>query len=363
MARLTWDDLIKQYQDQGYKIYDYRPMNAGKPASTWADATIGVHDSANSENAAPTNPSLNHYHMASGVWKGQPWVRFNRDPWQVGAGVFKANSGAGPQIAYAGPVGGKPGEKTQYALDNALRYLRSRAPELTKISGHGELWASDPRYSRHGRQMNEGSWASGWDARVNPTRTLTSAEAQAPQPFVHDKKKPQTTDDLIKLLRDGAEPPLPTQAPIQGTVLEDIVIDSSPTGPELIKTPISPYAPAPDASSAANTAKEPLVVGPNASTLPPGGYGEFTPRPQGGYAGEDLSPPAPAPVAPPLPATPGATPPRLRPDQTSNWAEWQHGQMQGALNTGPTQYVAPTQPKPPSQYNMTLAGLLGGLFK
>jgi hypothetical protein len=387
MARVTWDDLVQQYRDQGYDVYDYRKMYSGRPASTWGDATIGVHDSANSLNAAPTNPALKGYHFVTGVYNDRPWVRFNYEPGQRGAGVYRMNPDAGPQIAYAGPVGSKPGERTQAALDGALNYLTERAPELKKVLGHGKLYANDPRYSKHGRQLNEGSWAEGWRTRVNPNRTITSAEAQYPAPPIQTlefdpardsgyvqrslpTERLQTTEDLIKLLKDGALPPLPAQAPGEGTVLEDIVIGGDDTGDaygdvlqEVKKTPRSPYAPTPDVSSAGDTAKAPLTT---ASTLPPGGYGEFMPQPRGGNANEDLSPP---PVVdssgapPPLPTTPGATPPRLRPDQTSDWVQWQHGQMQGALNTGPTQYVPPTQPKPVSQYNMNLSNLLGGIFK
>ena len=286
---------------------------------------------------------------------------------------------------------------THYFHPTAMKAIGERRPGMVRSSpwrtivfGDNKITAPMPTWAN----PKAAKWSGGHTGYfttpshiANNPRYLTSAEAQYPAPPIQTlefdpardsgyvqrslpTERLQTTEDLIKLLKDGALPPLPTQAPGEGTVLEDIVIDGDDTGDaygdvlqEVKKTPRSPYAPTPDVSSAGDTAKAPLTT---ASTLPPGGYGEFMPQPRGGNANEDLSPP---PVVdssgapPPLPTTPGATPPRLRPDQTSDWVQWQHGQMQGALNTGPTQYVPPTQPKPVSQYNMNLANLLGGLFR
>lgn len=81
---------------------------------------------------------------------------------------------------------------------------------------------------------------------------------------------------------------------------------------------------------------------------------EMGPRPSPEAGGGGMPPP-------PSQAPKTVGPPPMMPNQTDNFSTYMHGKMQGALNTGPTQYVPRNQP-PVSPMNFSLAGLLKGIF-
>lgn len=125
-------------------------------------------------------------------------------------------------------------------------------------------------------------------------------------------------DPVPPLPTQGPMPPLPTQGPAPGV------------------PPLPTQGPAPGMPPLPSQA--PVSIGPDAA-------------PESGGA----MPP------PPTQAPKSIGPAPLGPDQTDSFSTYMHGKMQGALNTGPTQYVPRNQP-PVSPMNFSLAGLLKGLF-
>jgi len=300
--------------------------------------------------------------------------------------------------------------KTHYFHPSAMRAIHARNPRMVRSSKWktittpaGEVTSPMPSwlnkdeiyFSGDNKHVGLFTTPSEYAGKV---RTITSAEAQYPAPPLPGQNRLTTGEMYADTLRGveaqkaaDANPmniapkmpdtsvPLPQMAPPPGASTSVPMPQFAPK-----KHDWGSVASAPDEGAYGAVLAEATkpVVDPNAATKgvpvskdalaevlrskdlaqpgpPSRQYGD-KPK-ERGWANEDLSaPPAPPPNVP-LPVTSGPTPPALRPDQTSDWKTWQHGQMLGALNTGPKYYVpGPNAPKPVTPFNMSLSNLLGG---
>lgn len=293
--------------------------------------------------------------------------------------------------------------KTHYFHPSAMRAIHKRNPSMVRSSKWktittpaGEVtspmpsWLNKNEIYFSGDNKHVGLFTTPREY-VGKVPTITSAEAQYPAPPLPGQKRLSTGEMYAEILKASDKNPMNVapQMPDTSAPMPQMVPPGASTS-----VPIPQMAPkkhdwgsvatAPDEGAYGAVLAESTkpVVDPNAGAkgttvpkevlaevlksknLPQPGPPErqYGPGPkERGWANEDLSAPPAPPQNVPLPVTSGPTPPALRPDQTSNWSQWQHGQMQGALNTGPKYYVpGPNAPKPVTPFNMSLSNLLGG---
>ena len=165
-----WDQYIEEAKAKGWRVIDNRLGTKDKPGhrnrGVWkrdrSDKTIGLHDSDNTAgNADPTNPRLTRYDAVVGRHGGKNYIMINRWASEPRGSVAARNWVAGPQIAWAGNVGGKPTAEEQQMLGSVLDYTKQKLPDY-RFKGHGELYHDDHGYSSGGRHMEEGQWYKTW---------------------------------------------------------------------------------------------------------------------------------------------------------------------------------------------------------
>jgi hypothetical protein len=294
-----WDPVIERLKKLGYTVYDNRPPIDSKYArSTYSDGTIGLHDSANSKFADPTNPDLRRYDIAAGQTQEGPWVSFYRRHMQRPGSVANANSFAGPQIAYAGPHGQMPPDRVNNALTTILDYTKTNSPfgpgTTPKYKGHGELFKSDPRYSIAGREVNEALWGQNW-------RDGTSMVPPVPKNVAMANRGLTTHAGLTPPKPQPAVPPTLTDVGPQNSVQ---VADAMPSKyatspgkpltlwPHKVALPGTPAAPWPDVEIGV-----PELYAPPGAPTSGGGIGAGNgSSPQGGFAMASASKPMPPPT-------------------------------------------------------------------
>ena len=299
--------------------------------------------------------------------------------------------------------------KTHYFHPSAMRAIYNRNPRMVRsskwktvttpagdVSSPMPSWLNTGDVYFSGENKHVGLFTTPSEY-VGKVRTLSSAEAQYPAPPLPGQKRMSTGEMYAEVLKasdknpmniapttpDTSVPipqmnppgastsvPMPQMAPPKKHMWGDVATapDEGAYGAVLNEStkplPPSPVVDPNAGAKGTTVPKEVLAEVLRSKDLPQPGPPERQHGPgpkERGWANEDLSAPPAPPQGPPLPVTAGPTPQRLRPDQTSNWAEWQHGQMQGALNTGPKYYVPdPNKPKPVTPFNMNLSNLLGG---